>query len=119
MNPFIQDVVAEAIRQQRWYQRNANTIVAGLVALVSVLSFVATLELNLPPAVAAGIPVAATAIGTLATKLTKNSVQMSTAPKLEQTPTARASLPAPVVPESLVVAAERARTYVGEHRLEG
>lgn len=116
MNPFIQDVVAEAIRQQKWYQRNANTIVAGLVALASVLSFVATLGLELPPIVAGGIPVAVTLIGTFVTKLTRNGVQMSTAPKLEQTPTARATLPAPAIPDSLVLAAERARTYIGTHR---
>ena len=116
MNPFIHDVVAEAIRQQSWYQRNANTIVAGLVALASILSFVATLELGLPPAVAAGIPVVVTAIGTLVTKLTRNGVQPSTAVKLEVTPTARASMP--TEPESPVVAAERDRTRVGRHRLE-
>lgn len=117
MNTFIETVVIEAIRQQTWYQRNANTIVAGLVALVSILSFVATLELDLPAAVAAGIPVAVTAIGTMVTKLTRNGVQASTAGKLEQTPTARATLPAP--PESPVVAAERDRTRIGRHRLEG
>lgn len=117
MNPFIHDVVAEAIRQQKWYQRNANTIVAGLVAIASILSFVATLELGLPPAVAAGIPVVVTAIGTLVTKLTRNGVQPSTADKLEVTPTARASMPAE--PESPVVVAERDRTRVGRHRLEG
>ena len=114
MNPFIHDVVAEAIRQQKWYQRNANTIVAGLVAVASILSFVATLELGLPSTVAAGIPVAVTAIGTLATKLTRNGVQPSTADKLEATPTALATLPAPA--ESPVVAAERDRTRVGRHR---
>ena len=114
MNPFIHDVVAEAIRQQKWYQRNANTIVAGLVAVASILSFVATLELGLPSTVAAGIPVAVTAIGTLATKLTRNGVQPSTADKLEATPTARATMPAE--PESPVVAAERDRTRVGRHR---
>lgn len=117
MNPFIQDVVAEAIRRQSWFQKNANTIVAGMVALVSVLSFVATLELDLPPMVAAGIPVVVTAIGTLITKLTRNGVQMSTAGLLEQTATAQATLPEPAV--SPVVAAEQARTRVGRHRLVG
>ena len=117
MNPFIHDVVAEAIRQQKWYQRNANTIVAGLVAVASILSFVATLELGLPPAVAAGIPVVVTAIGTLVTKLTRNGVQPSTADKLEVTPTARASMPAE--PESPVVVAERDRTRIGRHRKAG
>lgn len=115
MNPFIETVVIEAIRQQTWYQRNANTIVAALVMLSSILSFVATLELGLPPEVAAGIPVVVTAIGTLVTKLTKNGVQASTAGKLEQTPTARATLPTP--PASPAIAAELARTRVGRHRL--
>ena len=119
MNPFIQEVVAEAIRQQTWYQRNANTIVAGLVMLSSVLSFVATLEPDLPATAAAGIPVAVTAIGTLITKLTRNGVQPSTAGKLEVTPTAWATMPAPVVAESPVVAAERDRTRIGRHRREG
>ena len=117
MNPFIQEVVAEAIRQQTWYQRNANTIVAALVALSSILSLVATLELNLSAAVAASIPVTVTAIGTLVTKLTRNGIQPSTAVKLEQTPTARATLPAPPAPA--VVAAELARTRIGRHRSEG
>ena len=116
MNPFIQNIVAEAIRQQKWYQRNANTIVAGLVALSAILSFVLTLGLELPPIVAAGIPAVITVIGTMVTKLTRNGVQMSTAVKLEQTPAARATLPAP--PASAVVAAELDRTRIGRHRLE-
>lgn len=116
MNPFIQEVVAEAIRRQSWFQKNANTIVAALVMVVSVLSFVATLELDLPPMVAAGIPVVVTAIGTLITKLTRNGVQASTAWRLEQTPTAQATLPAPAV--SPIIAAEQARTRIGRHRME-
>lgn len=108
MNPFLQEVVAQAIKNQRWYQRNANTIVAGLVALSAVLSFVATLGLDLPPIVAAGIPAAVTLIGTVVTKLTRNGVQMSTLRKLEAA--APRDLPVYDGPTS--------DAYVGKHRIE-
>lgn len=110
MNPFLQEVVAEAVRRQPWYQRNANTIVAGLVALSAILSFIATLGLHLPAAVAAGIPAAVTLIGTLVTKLTRNGVQMSTLAKLEAA--APQGLPVYDGPTS-------APAYVGKHRYEG
>lgn len=93
MNPFIQSVVAEAIRDQPWFKKNANTIVAGITALAAVLSFVATLGLDLPSWAAASIPVITGALGTLATKLTPNGVQPSTAKKLEDTPLAKSTLP--------------------------
>ena len=110
MNPFLQEVVVSAVKNQRWYQRNANTIVAGLVALASILSFVATLELNLPAVVAAAIPATVTLIGALVTKLTRNGVQMSTLAKLEA-----------VAPRELPVYDGPTSTpaYVGKHRLEG
>lgn len=93
MNPFIQDVIAEAVTRQSWYQKNANTIVAGLVMLSAVLSFVLTLGLDLPAMVAAGIPAAVTVIGAIVTKLTRNGVQTSMVDKLAATSTARATLP--------------------------
>lgn len=105
MNPFIQEIVAEAVRRQPWYQKNANTIVAGLVALSAVLSFVATLGLDLPPIVAAGIPAVVTVIGTVVTKLTRNGVQPSTAVKLEA-----------VAPRSLPVY-DGPSSNVGRHHL--
>ena len=109
MNPFIQEVVAEAVRRQPWYQRNANTIVAGLVALSAVLSFVATLGLDLPAVVAPGIPAAVTIIGTVVTKLTRNGVQPSTAAKLDA-----------VAPRGLPVydGPTSAPEYAGKHRLD-
>lgn len=106
MNPLLPGIVAEAVRRQPWYKRNANTIVAGLVALSAILSFVATLGLDLPATVAAAIPVAVTAIGTLVTKLTRNGVQPSTLRKLQD---ADPSLPVYEGPTS-------ADHYVGKHR---
>lgn len=123
MNTFIQDVVTQAVRNQKWYQKNANTIVAGLVLLSAILSFVLTLGLDLPPQVAAGIPVVATFIGTIVTKLTKNGVQPSTAKKLEATPTA--AVDNPLAAGRSILEAELARVrgqfedaidYVGKHR---
>lgn len=114
MNPFIHNIVAEAVRDQPWYKRNANTIVAGLTLLGAVLSFIVSLGLDLPTMVASALPVAVTAIGTLVTKLTRNGVQPSTEGALSGTPTARGTLPG-----SPVVAAEKARTYVGAHRAQG
>lgn len=115
MNPFLQEVVAEAVRRQPWYQRNANTIVAGLVALSAVLSFIATLGLDLPAGVAAAIPATITVLGTVVTKLTRNGVQMSTATKLASTPTARASMPVEGLP---VYDGPTSHGYVGKHRAE-
>lgn len=104
MNMVIAEVVANALREQKWYQKNANTIVAGITLLVSALSFLVSLELGLPTLVAAGIPVVIQALGTLATKLTKNGLQPSTAGKL-------------LVPETPpAVLAERSRTgSLGKH----
>lgn len=111
MNALIEGAVLDAVSRQKWYQRNANTIVSGLVALAAVLSFVATLGLDLPPVVAAAIPAAAAAIGTLATKLTKNGVQKSMIPKLDT---------APANSLSSVLQAEANRMFqsTGRHRLE-
>ena len=117
MNPFLQEVVAEAVRRQPWYQRNANTIVAGIGALASVLSFVLTLSLGLPESVVAGIGAAIPVLTAFAVKLTRNGVQMSTATKLEATPSARALVP----DEGLPVYDGPTSTpeYVGKHRYEG
>lgn len=111
MNPFIQEVVAEAVRRQPWYAKNANTIVAGLVMLSAVLSFVATLGLDLPAIVAAGIPAAITVLGTIVTKLTRNGVQPSMVGKLDAATTPRSSLPVYDGPST--------GDYVGQHRLAG
>lgn len=104
MNILIAEVVADALREQKWYQKNANTIVAGITLLVSALSFLLSLELGLPTLVAAGIPVVIQTLGTIATKLTKNGIQASHAGKL-------------VVPETPpAVLAERSRTgLLGKH----
>lgn len=82
MNLVIAEVVADALRKQKWYQKNANTIVAGITLLISALSFVVSLGFGLSPLVAAGIPVVVQTLGTIATKLTKNGIQPSTAGKL-------------------------------------
>ena len=117
MNPFLQEVVAEAVRRQPWYQRNANTIVAGIGAVASVLSFVLTLSLGLPETVVAGIGAAIPVLTAFAVKLTRNGVQMSTAAKLESTPLARASMPDDGLP--VYDGPTSAPAYVGKHRLEG
>lgn len=108
MNNVIAEVVADALRKQKWYQKNANTIVAGITLLISALSFLVSLGLGLPPLVAAGIPVVVQALGTVATKLTKNGIQPSTAAKL-------------VVPETPpAVLAERSRIgSTGRHAAVG
>ena len=117
MNPFLQEVVAEAVRRQPWYQRNANTIVAGIGAVASVLSFVLTLSLGLPENVVLAIGAAIPVLTTFAVKLTRNGVQMSTATKLESTATARASMPDTGLP--VYDGPTSAPAYVGKHRLEG
>lgn len=119
MNPFIQDVVAEAIRKQSFFQKNANTIVAGIGALAAILAFVVTLPLGLPEVVHASVPAVVSVLTAFAIKLTPNGVQPSTATKLEAT-TASAK-PALAGPGMSVIAAEieRVRGYVGQHRLGG
>ena len=110
MNQFIETAVLNAISKQKWYQKNANTIVAGLVLLSAILSFVATLGLDLPAWAAAAIPVAITFLGTVTTKLTKNGVQKSLIPKLDEPPAGILD----------TIEAERQRMFqtVGRHRLE-
>lgn len=107
MNAFIEDVVAEAIRKQTFFQKNANTIVAGIGALVAVLSFVATLPLELPDVAKAAIPVVVSVLTTFAIKLTPNGVQPTTAQKLERT--VAATRPPVLDPAVLVAEADRAR----------
>lgn len=118
MNPFIQDLVAEAVRRQPWYQKNANTIVAGLVMLSAVLSFIATLGMDLPPMVAGGIPVVVTALGTIVTKLTRNGVQPSMVPKLAATETARKPAPGATLLAAEIARVRESLDYVGQHRAE-
>lgn len=107
MNTLLQEVVAEAVRRQPWYQKNANTIVAGIGALASVLAFVLTLSLGLPDAAVAGIGAAIPLLTTFAVKLTRNGVQASTLGKLES---AQPGLPVYDGPTS-------AEQYTGKHRL--
>lgn len=116
MNPFLQEVVAEAVRRQPWYARNANTIVAGLGAVAAVLSFVLTLSLGLPENVVLAIGAAIPVLTAFAVKLTRNGVQMSTAARLESTPTARASMPTDGLP--VYDGPTSAPEYVGKHRLD-
>ena len=116
MNPFLQEVVAEAVRRQPWYARNANTIVAGIGALASVLSFVLTLSLGLPENVVLAIGAAIPVLTTFAVKLTRNGVQMSTAARLESTPTARASMQDEGLP--VYDGPTSTPAYVGKHRYE-
>ena len=110
MNPFLQEVVAEAVRRQPWYARNANTIVAGIGALASALSFVLTLSLGLPENVVLAIGAAIPVLTAFAVKLTRNGVQMSTLAKLEA-----------VAPRELPVYDGPTSTpdHVGRHRSEG
>lgn len=84
MDTVIQNAVVEAVRRQSWFQRNANTIVAGLGALAGLLGFLATLPLPIKDEYRALIPLAASFLTAFAVKLTRNGVQPSTADKLEQ-----------------------------------
>lgn len=107
MNETIHEIVAEAVRRQPWYQKNANTIVAALGALAAILSFVLTLSLGLPENVIAAVGAAIPVLTALAVKLTRNGVQASTADKLL------------ALGANPVLDAERERSgYVGVHRLE-
>lgn len=119
MNVFIQDVVAEAIQKQSFFQKNANTIVAGIGALAAILAFVVTLPFELPEVVHASVPAVVSVLTAFAIKLTPNGVQPSMAPKLEAT--VAATRPALTGPGMSVIAAEieRVRGYVGQHRLGG
>lgn len=104
MNDVIYEVVAETVRRQPWYQKNANTIVAGLGALVSILSFLVTLSLGLPEVVVAGIGALISILTTLGIKLTRNGVQPGMAAKL-------------ALADDPILEAERERSgYIGRHR---
>lgn len=116
MNTFIQDVVAEAVRKQSFFQKNANTIVAGIGALAAILSFLVTLPLGLPEQVHAAIPALVSVLTAFAIKLTPNGVQPRTADKLEATIAAQHP---PISGAGMSVIAaeiERVRGYVGRHR---
>lgn len=93
MNPFIQDVVAEAIKKQSFFQKNANTIVTGIGALAAVLGFVASFELPIKDEWSGIIPAVIGVLTAFAVKLTPNGVQPSTANKLENTVVAQSTLP--------------------------
>jgi len=120
VNPFIQDVVAEAISRQSFFQKNANTIVSGLSALAAVLTFLVSIQIGLPPLVTAGIVAAIPVINTLVKKLATKGFQPSMVAKLSETDAA----PRPVNQGASLMAAEIARVrgqledYVGKHRNE-
>ena len=80
---MIQDAVVGAVRDQKWFQRNANTIVAGLGFLAGLLGFIATLPLPIQDEYRAVIPLVAGFLTTLATKFTINGVQPQMIDKLE------------------------------------
>lgn len=96
MTTLIQNVVAEAVRTQPWYKRNANTIVAGIGAVTAVLAFLVTLELPVPEVVTGAVPTVIAFLTAVAVKLTRNGVQPSTAQKLEDTDAAHGIEPAVV-----------------------
>lgn len=105
MNDVIYDAIAEVVKQQPWYKKNANTIVAGIGALAAILSFVLTLSLGLPEQAVAAIGGGISVLTTLAVKFTKNGYQPSMADKLA------------VAASDPIVAAERDRSGpVGRHR---
>lgn len=113
MNPLLYDVVAEAVRRQPWYAKNANTIVAVLTLVTSALSVVAALQLDLPPAVAVALPIAIQTIGTFITKLMPNGVQMGMTRKLADAAGVVVPMPAfPVDPQVLTAEIDRARATV-------
>lgn len=93
MNPFIQDVVAEAIKKQSFFQKNANTIVTGIGALAAILGFVASFELPIKDEWSGIIPAVIGVLTAFAVKLTPNGVQPATASKLEKTVVAQSTLP--------------------------
>lgn len=108
MNDAIYQLVADAVSRQTWYQKNANTIVATIGALVSILSLVLTMSLGLPQVATVLIAGAISALTALGIKLTRNGIQKSTATKL-------------VSPhESAVLNAERVRAgYAGQPATAG
>ena len=85
MNSLIQSAVAEAIRRQSFFQRNANTIVAGIGAVTALLSFLVTLPLPIDDKYTGLVPSVVAFLTVFAVKLTPNGVQPSTADKLENT----------------------------------
>lgn len=80
---MIQDAVVGVVRDQKWFQRNANTIVSGLGFLAGLLGFLATLPLPIQDEYRAVIPIVAGFLTTLATKFTINGVQPQMIDKLE------------------------------------
>ena len=110
MNALLYDLVAEAVKAQPWYRKNANTIVAGLTLLGTALSFIIALELDLPPVVTLALPIAVQTVGTFATKLTVNGMQLNHVDKLAATPAAARLTSTPFLPTADVVTAEIQRT---------
>lgn len=114
MNTFIQNMVVEAVKNQPWYQRNANTIVAGIGFFAALLTFVATLPLNLPDQVHAALPVVVAFLTAVAIKFTPNGVQLRTADKLERTETAHKPIVQGVGTSILAAELDRVRGHVAE-----
>lgn len=82
MNNMILDIVVEGLRRQTFYQKNANTIHAGIGLVISLLSFLVTVPLGLPAPVVAAIPVAIQVLTTIGIKFTRNGIQPGTADAL-------------------------------------
>lgn len=79
MNNMVLDIVVEGLRRQTFYQKNANTIHAGIGLLISLLSFLVTIPMGLPTPLVAAIPVVIQTLTTIWIKFTRNGIQPGTA----------------------------------------
>lgn len=83
MRTIVENMVLEAVSRQPWWQRYANTVVAGIGALAALLGFLATFELPIRDEWAGLIPTVIAFLTALGIKLTKNGLAPSAAVKLE------------------------------------
>lgn len=97
MNPFIVDLLVNAVREQSWYRQHANTVNAGVALLGSVLAFVATLTIAQDARWAGALALAIQLVGVVAVRLTRNGVSISQAEQLS----AAAVTPSPGLPDGV------------------
>ena len=82
MNSLIENWILEAVRRQPFYKRYANTIVAAIGALAAVLSFVATLPLDIDERWSGALPAVISVLTMIGIKLTKNGIAPSAVDKV-------------------------------------
>lgn len=123
MNTIVEQAVLAAVRRQSFYQRYANTIVAGLGAVAALLTFIATLPV-IDNTWAQALPVVVAGLTTIAVKLTPNGVSPAMAEQIAAQAPGTGHLPTypmgtsiPAAPRPLpAYAGDTSIPYTGRHR---